>query len=139
MNECSPLVLASPVGGSVESRRNVSDASGEAGSQQGWSVLGPPRDMCKRNLQPGNVKKKPRKPQSFLGVFGCKKLRLMVRETVPSQQQQHLATCNRIKTTASSSLEKFASDCLNQNGDLSHSGREPCNRNSCICPSSAPC
>ena len=46
----------------------------------------------------------------------------MVRETVPSQQQQHRATSNRIKTTASSPLEKFASDCLNQNGDLSQSG-----------------
>ena len=46
----------------------------------------------------------------------------MVRETVPSQQQQHRATCNRIKTTVSSPLEKFASDGLNQNGDLSHSG-----------------
>ena len=46
----------------------------------------------------------------------------MVRETVPSQQQQHCTTSNRIKTTASSPLEKFASDGLNQNGDLSQSG-----------------
>ena len=43
----------------------------------------------------------------------------MARETVPSQQlNDHTNTINK-NTTASSSLEKFASDCLNQNGDLS--------------------
>ena len=44
---------------------------------------------------------------------------LMVRETVPSQQLQYHATSKWIKTTASGPLEKFASECLNQNGDLS--------------------
>ena len=53
---------------------DASDASGEVGSQQGWSVLGPSRDMCERNPQPGKRKRKPRKLQSFFGVFGFKKL-----------------------------------------------------------------
>ena len=42
----------------------------------------------------------------------------MVRETVPSQQLLYHHG-KWIKTTAFSPLEKFASDCLNQNGDLS--------------------
>ena len=47
----------------------------------------------------------------------------MVRETVPSQQQpQPLATIKWIKTTASSPLEKLASECLNQGGVLSQRG-----------------
>ena len=46
----------------------------------------------------------------------------MVRETVPSQQLNYHTNAINKNTTASSSLEKFASDCLNQDGDLSQSG-----------------
>ena len=56
----------------------------------------------------------------------------MVRETVPSQQLQYHTTSKWIKTTASSPLEKFASDRLNQNGDLSQRLGSN-NRNSCRC------
>ena len=87
-----------------------------------WSALGPPRDMCNRNPQPGNGKKHLESTKIVLGIFACKRLWLMVRETVPSQQQHHCTTSKRIKTTASSPLEKFTSDGLNQNGDLSQSG-----------------
>ena len=61
--------------------------------------MGPPRDVCERNPQPGNVRENP--------------------------ESLKLSWSNRIKTTASSPIspiEKVASDCLNQNGDKSQSG-----------------
>ena len=73
VNECSAS-LASPVRGSVESRRMHQMPSGEAGSQQGWSVLGPPKDMCKRNLQSGNVRGNLESPKAFLESLVIKNL-----------------------------------------------------------------
>ena len=36
-------------------KNGASDASGKAGSKEGWSVLGPPWEKCKRNPQPNDV------------------------------------------------------------------------------------
>ena len=80
--------------------------------------------MRQQNVERPNVRKLER-PRRSLGVFGYKKLWLMVRETVPSQQQPNLTTIEWVKTTASSPLEKVTSDCLNQNGDLNRFGLSP--------------
>ena len=86
--------LASPGVGTVESRRSASDVSGEAGSEQGWSVLGPPGKSASGIPNLTTSKKKPGRPQRFRGSFGCRTLRFMVRETVPSQQLLYHSTAN---------------------------------------------
>ena len=92
MVACSPVVLHSPV--KVRYRRITSDApdaSGEAGSEQGWSVVGPPRENAQTKSPPTrHCNEQTKKAQTLSwGLVSCRTRRLMERETVPSQQQQY--------------------------------------------------
>ena len=95
--------------GSVESRQMRQLHLVKLGVNKG-SRFRDPRDMCKRKPQSGNVEEPQESPKAFLESLVIRNFRLMVRETVPSQQQQYVTTSSRIKTTASSPLEKFAGD-----------------------------
>ena len=76
-----------------------------------------PQESVQAKSPPSKREKKPSRLQHFRGFVGCRTIRLMVREFPANNCNTTLSQW--IKTTASSPLEKFASDCLNQNGNLS--------------------
>ena len=87
------VCLASPGVGHGRTTSPASDGSGEAGSERGWSVVGPPGKRASKSPT-SQREKKPGRPQHFRGFFGCRTIRLMVRETVPSQQLLYHSTAN---------------------------------------------
>ena len=66
VNECSPLSLASPVMGSVESRRMHQMHLVKLGVNKGGRFWDPPGICVSGNPQPGNVRGNLESPKAFL-------------------------------------------------------------------------
>ena len=82
--ECS-LCVCIALGGHRRTTSPSSDGSGEAGSEQGWSVVDP-QESIQATSPTSQREKTPGSLQHLRGFIGCRTIRVMVRETVPSQQ-----------------------------------------------------